>query len=199
MKTGAGMAISSNGIAARAFRLAEMSPISSFADDSAEARAAAAEYPNAITQCLEANDWSFASRLADLPEITGLVADPDLTYTFKRPSDMIRLIEVWPAETQWRLDHDALRADQPAPLRIRYTAKVDDPTRLPALFATAVSYRLAALLAPHFTTSANRAESLFEMSITHLRDAARADRRSASSQRYDGADSRPDWVSEGLR
>lgn len=193
------MAITSNGIAERAFRLAEMSPISSFADDSEEARAAAVEYPVALSQCLEANDWSFASLLADLPASTGHIADTDLPNTYVLPANLVRIIEVWPRETKWRLDSDVLRTDQPAPQRIRYTRTIEDPTKLPSTFTLAVSYRLASILARRFTSSNNRATALYESSVDYLRDAHRADRRTASNQHYDGLNDQSDWVSVALR
>lgn len=186
--------IAVSGIAAQAFRLMEMSPISSFGDDSEEGIAAADQYPVALDMCLEENDWSFASRLVALPEVIETAVDPDLIHAYARPGDLVRLIDVHPATATFRLDDTHLRADEAGPLIIRYTRRISDETRLPSLFKTAVSYRLASLLAPRWTTSINRAEALRAASEDYIAKAARADRGSASSRRWDGRERGDDWV-----
>lgn len=185
--------IAVSGIAAQAFRLMEMAPISSFGDDSEQGVSAAEQYPVALDMCLEASDWSFASRVASLPRADEASLDPLLSYAYMRPSDLVRLQDVTPDHAEWRLDADRLRADQPAPILIRYTARITDETRLPGLFKTAVAYRLASLLAPRWTTSANRAQALADQSDGFLSRAAASDRRSASARRYDGDARHGDW------
>lgn len=187
------MTIAVSDIAAQAFRLLEMSPISSFGDDSEQAIAASAQYPIALGSCLEDSDWSFASRMASLPAVVETSLDPDLVHVFQRPADLVRVQDVYPAYARWRLDAERLFADQPAPLLIRYTAMITDETRLPKLFQTAVAYRLASLLAPRWTTSANRAEILDEKAEGWLEKARRSDRRSASVSRWDGRPPQADW------
>lgn len=187
------MTIAVSDIAAQAFRLLEMSPISSFGDDSEQAIGAAAQYGVALASCLEDSDWSFASKMASLPAVVETSLDPVLVHVFERPFDLVRVQDVFPQYAQWRLDADRLRADQPAPLLIRYTALVSDETRLPGLFQTAVAYRLASLLAPRWTTSANRAEILAEQAEDWLEKARRSDRRSASVSRWDGRAPQADW------
>lgn len=187
--------IAVSGIAAQAFRLLEMQPISSFGDESEQAISATDQYPVALGICLERSDWSFASQPAQLPPVIEASGDPDLPYVFQRPSNLVRIQTVQPDDVVWRLDNDRLRADAPGPLWIRYTARITDETRLPKLFTTAVAYRLASLLAPRWTTSINRASALLDASDKYLEEAARADRRSASARRYDGADRQSDWAS----
>ncbi len=192
-------AIATSGIAVQAFRLLEMSPISSFGDDSEQASSAEEQYPEALRMCLEANDWSFASTLASLPAVDEDSGDEDLPHVYTRPGDLVRLIDVKPASVLYRLDEDRLRADQAAPLRIRYTRLVTNEARLPGMFKTAVSYQLAALLAPRWTTSRNRADSLQAQADNWLGRAMKADRGSASSQRYDGRARQADWRGEAIR
>lgn len=191
-------------IAAQAFRLMELSPISSFADDSDQARAAAEQYPVALDMCLEACDWSFASRLASLPEATldtSEAADADLPYSYRLPGDCVVLREVGALTGRevWRIDDRLLRADVPAPLRIRYTFRVVNEAILPGTFKVAVAHHLAALLAPLWTGSAGKVGRIEEAGVGYLRQAMRNDRQSASSARYDGRPEQPDWVSEALR
>lgn len=190
--------IATSNIVSQAFRFMEMSPISSFADDSEQATAALEQFPEAINQCMEMCDWSFASKFVDLPEAGSLPVDADLPFNFIRPGDLLRLIEVKPNSVQFRLDMDALRADQAAPLTIRYIAKITDESKLPALFKAAVSYRLAALLAPRWTTSANRTKYLSDEADAALKKAMRVDARSASTMRYDGMARQSSWTAGAL-
>jgi hypothetical protein len=190
--------IANSGIAAQAFRLLEQSPISSFGDDSPQAADAAEQYPVALDTCLAHCDWSFASRLADLPPALAATVDPDLPHAYARPSDLVTLRDVWPRCAAFRLDEDFLRADQAGPLRIRYTCRITDETRLPGAFRTAVAYELASLLAPKYTTSLSRGLNLHKASEDYLARARRDDRGGASGQRYDGRDREGDWVREAV-
>lgn len=188
-----------SGILAQAFRLLERTPISSFADDSEEAVAAADQYPVALDICLERADWSFASAIASLSEVVEPSPDPELRHVYQRPGDLVMVREMRGCAA-WRLDSDRLRADRPGPIVVRYTRRVTDETRLPAMFKTAAAYRLASLLAARWTTSINRSETLREVSEDYLVAAARADRRSASGQRYDEAPEHlsGDWASAAV-
>lgn len=190
--------IAVSGIAAQAFRLLEMSPISSFGDDSEQGISATDQYPVALDVCLEHGDWSFASQPVQLPAVAEPSGDPHLEFVYNRPGDFLKMQAVWPKGVRWRMDGDRLRADAPAPLFIRYTRRLTDETRLPGLFRTAVSYRLASFLAPRWTTSLNRSETLRAASDEYLAQAARADRWSASSERYDGEEPEGDWVAAAL-
>lgn len=119
-------------IVAQAFGMVELSPPSSFADDTPQAQDAAQHYASSLDICLELNDWSFASRMvalssAALPE--GVIADPDLPFSFRLPGDCIALREVKTRAVRFRLDEMILRADQPGPLPIRYTRRITDLRR----------------------------------------------------------------------
>ncbi|SFY18645.1 hypothetical protein SAMN04244548_03003 [Paracoccus pantotrophus] len=194
--------IATSTIAAQAFRLMELGPISSFADDTPQAQDAAQQYPMARKLCLEACDWSFASRIADLPE----AVRPDTTpiasgfpYLYRLPADCLKVREVIDPCLDWRLDGDFLRADRAGPMSIRYTADQSNETRFPAMFAEAVSWRLAAMLAPRWVGATNKSQLLEQGAEQSLKQAMRADARQASAARYDGQPDRGDWVSEVLR
>jgi len=184
-------------IVSDAFRQMELDPISSFAEDSEQATAAAEAFPEAMNQCLERMDWSFASKFVELSEAPSLPVDANLPFSYVRPGDLVRLIEVQPFTVKFRLDQDALRADQGAPLTIRYMMKITDDAKLPALFKRAVALRLAANLALRWTSSTRTKylESAAEMAI---RDAMRGDRNTASMQNYNGEDFAPMWADEAL-
>lgn len=184
-------------IVSDAFRQMELDPISSFSDQTEQASAAAEQYPEALNQCLEMMDWSFASKFENLVETTTLPVDANLPFTFVRPGDLLRLIEVQPNTVQWRLDQDALRADQAAPLTVRYMMKITDESKLPALFKRAVALRLAANLAMRWTSS-TRARLLANEADMAIKVAMRADNNSASGHRYDGRARGSQWADEAL-
>ncbi len=185
-------------IVSDAFWQMKLDPISSFSDETEQASAAAEQYPEAMSQCLEQTDWSFASKFVELSLATSLPVDDNLPYTYVRPGDMVRLIEVQPSTVLFRLDQDALRADQAAPLKIRYMMKITDESKLPALFRKAVAFQLAANLAPRWSSS-TRTKFLINEAEAAIKKAMRTDRNSASSQRYDGRDRVEIWADGALK
>lgn len=189
-------------VVAQAFRLLEMTPPSSFADQSEKAVAVAQQYPVVLEALLELCEWSFATKLAELSETPlpeGQARDPDLAFLYQVPGDLLMVRAVDPRGTVWRRDADFLRADQPKMLSIRYTARVSDETRMPASFRTALSHRLAADLSSRFAASRGKARDLVETAALALQQAVQADRNNASPRRWDGRDAPGDWVAEALR
>jgi hypothetical protein len=195
--------ISNSGIVAQAFRFMAVTPPSSSEDDTQKAQDAAQQYPEALRQMLETYDWSFASTLADLPALSAesvTAVDADLPYIFRLPGSLVRLHEVGGMRTRFRVDADVLRADEPAPLRIRYTALLDNENKLPSSFKLACSLRLARLLGPMWGGgSASSLESLAQQEAAALREAKRQDASMASDARYDDLAQAPDWVTEATR
>ena len=92
--------IATSNIASQAFRFAELDAISSFADDTPQAQAAAEQYPEAIDLVLASYDWSFARVLVALPPIAtlpaGTIADPDFAGLYQLPDDYLVLRRVYP-------------------------------------------------------------------------------------------------------
>ena len=194
--------IAASTIMTQAFRFLEATPPSSFDDDSEQAQAAAEQYPVALRQCLEAADWSFASTLVFLPlaELPLTVAaDPDLPYLYNLPGNLVRIHEVGDNFTRWRKDAAGLRADDTAPLRLRYTANITNETNLPANFLVAVSLHLAILLASRWLPTQSKVQALEMKAQEALRLALRQDAANASAARYDDLDAQGDWVTEALR
>lgn len=184
-------------IAQQACVFMEVTPISSLDDDGELAQLLKARYDAARDACLEVADWSFASRMVQLSTVSfddpTFVLDPDLPYSYGLPADCLRIQEIFGA-ANWRIDADVLRADVPAPLRLRYTAKVVNEERLPAEFRLAIAYRLAAILAPRFTSTQSKVGDLLTMAEQSLKRAAKNSARDASPARYDGQADQGDWV-----
>ena len=152
--------------------------------------------------CLEAADWSFTSTYAALPEALlppGMSLDPDLPHHFILPGQCLTVREAGDRHTRWRRDGSVIRADQAGPLPVRYTARTDAENALPSGFRLAVSYRLAALLAPIWEGTATRLEQLERRAEAALKKAAGHDAAQASTARYDGRDHQPDWADWAVR
>ena len=192
--------IATSTIVAQAFRLMEMSPVSSFGDDSEEAAAAAEQYPVVLDILLEGNDWGFASTLAHLPHVAILpddvAADAELPWLYRLPGDCVKIREMVDKSVRWRIDEGYLRADQPGPLTIRYTRRIVNEPAAPATFRTAVAYQLAALLSPRWPGKASLADRLEQGAEKYRGKALADDRYGASAVRYDGGPDQPDWVAE---
>lgn len=191
-------------IVAQAFSLVELSAPSSFADDSDQARDAALHWPTALDLCLEAGDWSFASRMVALPEAAlppGVITDPDLPHAFRLPGDCVVFREIKRRGVRHRLDEDFLRADTPAPLPIRYTRRVTDEAAMPAGYRAQLALQLAVLLAPRWLGPDAKRERLVAQLDDLRARAARTDARTASPEVYsdDLTGFGGDWVSEALR
>lgn len=188
-------------IGAQAFRFMEMAPFSSFADDTPQAQDAADQYPVARHMCLEACDWSFASKVAALPEAdTGAIIDPALAHSYSLPGDCLRMLHTLDRYVRWRIDGNILRADRSGPLPIRYTADVQDDQRMTAAFQTALALRLAALLSPRWVGADSKTNALEQRADLALRQAMKLDGRSASIERYDGEEPGvTDWAGWATR
>ncbi|MFT6772312.1 MAG: hypothetical protein ACJA1L_000016 [Paracoccaceae bacterium] len=181
-------AIAASSIAQRAFVYMEAGPLSSFGDDSPQARDAAREYPVALSKALRSADWSFASRLFNLPEITSETLDPNLPHGFRWAPEMLAIRQVFDRAMKWRTDERITRTDAAGPLTLRATILVTKETDLPADFQDYVALVMAAALSPFYASSANRAESLLARADDAQTKAKRADRGQASQARWDGRD-----------
>lgn len=175
-------------IGALAFQAMELAPFSSFADDTPQAQDAAAQYPVARKMCLEACDWSFASRSVSLPKIatTALPINPGMPYEFRVPGDCVLFRHPLDQYVRWRLDGDILLTDTPGPLPVRYTRDIDNEHIMPATFQVALALRLAAMMSPRWVGADNKTQSLEARAERELKTAMQRDARTASLERYDG-------------
>lgn len=188
-------------IVAQAFRYLELAPPSSFGDDSEKARDAAEMYPVAMSSCLAACDWSFASTSVSLPALaalpTGIAAEDAYPYSYQLPGDFVKMQEVGDGDVDFRIDASGLlRADAPAPLRVRFTRRLTNEAILPADFQDAVALRLACYLGNRDIGTTSKLDRLEQLAKMRLQDAMRGDRGNASSQRYDGRDDEGFWADE---
>lgn len=118
---------------------------------------------------LRANLWHFSKARAELPALS----DPPLfgfRYQYQLPADFLRLIQVNDARTNpnptvdgwYSVEGGRILIDQPAPLRIRYVRRVEDPTLFDALFVEAFACRLAAECVETLTQSNTKKQAAWQ-------------------------------------
>lgn len=197
------LVLATSTIVAQAFRFMEKGPISSFADTSTEASDAAEQYPIALGMCLEEEDWSFArkfdqlARVATLP--VGTIADPDLPYAYKLPSDLVQFREVLSTPIKWRIDSDFFWCDTETPPIVRHTWMIDQESKLPSWFQTTVAYQLADKLAPVHVGARTKRQEIKDGLAAAMRKAKKSDAHTASQARWDGQAEEGDWATEVTR
>lgn len=194
--------IATSTIATQAFIYMELRPLSSYADDSQEAEAARVIYSEARDIVLSSYDWAIARRVVSLPAYAGddLVAEDDLPYAYRLPDGALVVRHVY-TQNLWRQDALYIRADEAAPLKLRYTARVDREKDLPAVLRTAIALQMATMLAARYVTNRGKRRDLIDQLDAALAEARRQDQHSASPMLFDTGQATSlsgDWVSEAL-
>jgi hypothetical protein len=197
--------LATSAIIAQALRYMRLPPISMFDPSNPILPALRDAFDLAMDEALGAADWSFASVLAVLAP-AGLpiadIADDAMPYAFQAPADAIMLRRVGNAGTAWRMDRGLLRADQPGPLTVRYTARITIEAHLPATFRTAVAMQIAAGLGGQYAGATIAADDLALQAAQTLKQAMREDARHAAAERvfapanlgYGPDDCHDDWA-----
>lgn len=195
--------IATGPIVQQAFRALELGRFSSFADDTPQAAAAAEQYPIALDMALEVYDWSFARSVQMLAGVlslpAGMAADLELPNVFALPEECLQVRRVEPRDARWRVDGAFIRSDAAAPLKVTYTRRLTDESRIPATFCTFVAYQLAELIGPEWQGNEAVLERIGKALAKHRAQAMKNDAQTASLERYDGRDHEPDIVDYALR
>ena len=140
--------------------------ISSFSDDSVEARLCSANFNAARDATLEARNWTFATKRAELnrsPEV------PDFEYTtkFVLPADCMRIIQA-SDDKQFRFyDLDWVREENyvlasTEYMYCRYIARITDVTKFSSTFVKALAAMLAADIAIPITSKTGIQDSFLK-------------------------------------
>lgn len=119
---------------------------------------------------LRAHNWRFSIKRA---EIAALAAAPTFgyAYQYRPPADCLKIIlagEFYPGadlsdyvgadNSEYAYEGGLILTDLPAPLKLRYVAKIEDPTKFDALFVESFACRLAMELAEPITQSSTKRE-----------------------------------------
>lgn len=157
--------------------------ISSLNDNSVEARVCEVHYEAARDKVLADRDWTFAVARAEVAENA---ITPVFGYqgSFTLPADCLRVIEVFEsAETfknssnplDWEREENNISADTKGSVFIRYIKRIDTPARYSAGFVDALSHYLAYKLAVPLAQNKGLQDSLMNLYLRSLKDAANAD------------------------
>jgi len=134
------------------------SAIADIAEDSIEAQNCARYYPQCLKLLLERHDWSFATRIASLAELSDNPRASEWLHAYALPADCAtpkRLVPpadgalvCWPVEWgQAFIVEAGLLFTQIAGAILEYSSDDVPEAVMPALFADALAYALAARLA----------------------------------------------------
>jgi hypothetical protein len=159
--------------------------ILSEADDNKRTRVIVGQYGVTRDALLRSYLWSFAMKRASLPSLAGA---PTFGYTkaFALPGDFLRLAYlgdtfVGPSmsdyrnsdESMYAIEGQAIVCDEPAPLHIRYVARIENTNVYDPLFVQALACHLAIDCCEEITQSGTKKESIREDLKTAMRDAVR--------------------------
>lgn len=139
--------------------------ITSLADDNKQARAIASCFEDLRDDELRAHRWQFAMKRTSLAALADAPAF-GYEYQYAVPSDFLRVDMVddrFPSavldnyidgETlEWTLEGNVILTDIGAPLKLRYIARIEDPSSWDTNFREALASRIAAEICEDLTQS----------------------------------------------
>lgn len=161
------MATSDVSIANRALTKLGSARILSLSDNSEPARVINSLYEAVRDAEVQRHRWKFAIRRTSLPALVDAPAF-GYSYQYELPADHLALIQVgeWyvPAVNKqvarWSVESGRILTDAPAPLPIRYIARVTDPALFDPLFAEALAARIALEACESITQSQTKYERM---------------------------------------
>lgn len=155
-------------------------------DNTPDGRAVASMFTIVRDAELRAHTWRFSVKRAQL---AALAAAPEFgfAYQYRQPADCLKIIEVgdfYPgadltdyvnADTSpYAFEGGLILTDYAAPLKLRYVARIEDPTLFDALFVESFACKLAMELAEPLTQSSTKRELAQREYASAIKEAARA-------------------------
>ena len=158
--------------------------ITAIDEDSENARKCNAVWDLTLEAVLGDHPWKFANKRAVLALATTTPAS-GFSYYLQLPADCIRALEVDdPKDAIWKREGDFIATDESS-LKIRYTARISDPSKFSAGFIDALISRLIADLAYPITNSVSLASAKMEQYLkVDLPRAKSADSQQGSQDEY---------------
>ena len=168
-------------------------PVSAVTDTTSVAKWLSRNYANTRDRCLRRHPWNFAITRASLSE------DPTTpafgwNHRYAIPADCVRMLPVrYDGEYEGRivpyeLEKGYILTDRIAPLKIRYIARIEDPTSWEPAFADYVAASLAAKMAHWLTGKASYAKTAADMADRAYMEAIRMDGLEGSEEGPDQDD-----------
>ena len=150
------------------------SPIVAFTDDSDRARIATVFYPIERDAILRAYPWKFASVRVALV-LDGTAPIFGWTYRHALPSSpyclrVLGVDEDYLGQIPWAVEARYLLSDESA-IKIKYTAKITDPTQFDSCFTSAFIFRLAASFAFALTKQKTLVDAMMNVYSMKIQEA----------------------------
>jgi len=188
-------------VANLALRHLRQRTISTFDDQSIEAKTVRGVYQQAVDGTLRAFDWPFARTYINAVPTVPNVSLPGWRYSFEYPADCLAIRELARAHQldqtkRYRIASIAgtprIFANEPA-IAIMYTARPASPIVWDAEFTLSLSYHLAMLLAMPLTGKPEIMDTMRKLAVGSISQ-AEADAGNEDTNDV-GEDPVPDWLS----
>jgi hypothetical protein len=166
----------------RALALLGQGAIASADSPGENAAALRRHYPASRDAVLASYPWNSAIRRAALPALVELPAF-GFERQFELPADCLRVLDTegdLTLNVRWRREGRRILADAPAPLRIRYVARVEDVGLLDAPLAESIAAHLAFVVAYVVTGSSSMRSDMAAIYNRTVREARMADAQEQS-------------------
>ena len=153
--------------------------ILSVTENSVEGRLVEDEYDDLRRAVLRDHQWNFASTRVSLAAITNAPVW-EFDHAYLLPSDLLRLVDVDnPLELVYKVERMAegkvIVTDIDAPLKIKYTADIEDANAMEPKFREALSARLAMAWAEPLTGVSSKTAELAKIYAAFLKSAKSVD------------------------
>ena len=156
----------------------QLSSVESAWDSSALGVLCKNNFPSVLDEALSSSDWSFATRRCQLALKPVDDSHPDYAYCYGLPTDClrpIRLISGANTVTNFCLEGQNLLTNI-APAQLSYVSRCQDPRLWSPIFATALSWGLAAVLATARLNDQGKQQQCLENYQISLAEARARDR-----------------------
>lgn len=147
--------------------------ITSLDDNVKSARACARMFDAVRDAELRDHQWNFAVARTSLPEL-GEAPVFGFSKQYQLPGDCLKVLDVDPPG-DWKVEGRRVLANVSASLRIKYIRRVGDTNSFDALFAEALSARMAQELCETLTQSNSKKRAVQDDYTQAIRRARRAD------------------------
>lgn len=173
-------------IANRALEAIGADPITSLDDESKPARLCRRLYPQLRDEIIRNHPWNCAAARDALPALATAPAW-GFAFAYELPVDCIRVWRVQGAtvDTDWRVEGRTIATNLPAPLRIEYGRRVEDPAQLDALLVSVIVARLAMELAMPVSDSQSMRQQMEREYRRLLREARGVDAQEGAAPRIE--------------
>lgn len=154
--------------------------ITSLTDDSAEARAANAQYEKLRDEVLRGHPWNFAVARMQLAQVAD---DPafGFAHQYQLPADCLRVLGMSDDRIRFVIEGRRLLTDE-ATAKIVYIRQVTDPNEFDTFFRETFALRIAADLAFTLVNSNTLANAMMQLYLDHLAKARSVDAQEGNAQ-----------------